>query len=123
LNLWGNPGYPFREIRSRMYRRYHHQIPDVIKELGHLHFFNYLRLVIEKNQNLTPVQKEEVLEKFTERNDDRWSLESTQGRFNRLVCVMLGVLNYDSISNDWIRMDAKEAADYEEYKTQDWVVV
>jgi hypothetical protein len=105
LNLWGNPGYPFREFRVDIYNNYYRGIDDVIKELGHINFSNYIRAVIAQNSALNEAQKEKILDKFTECNNGEWSVDSTQSRFNRLACVMLGILNYEHIRDDWVEID------------------
>ena len=108
LNLWGNPTYPFREFRMNIYDNYYRGIDDVIKELGNINFFNYIRVVIAQNKALNAAQIEEIIDKFTECNDGAWSVESTQSRFNRLACVMLGILNYEFISDEWVEIDSSD---------------
>jgi hypothetical protein len=108
LNLWGSPAYPFREFRMNIYEKYYQGIDDVIKELGHIHFSTYICAVIEQNTALSEAQKEEIIDKFTECNQGSWTAESTQSRFNRLACVMLGILNYETINEDWVEIDSSD---------------
>lgn len=105
LYLWADPTYPFRSFRIDMYREYYERIDGLIKELGLLDFATYIRAVIEQNDLLGADQKDAILEKFTERNLDTWSVEETQSRFNRLVCVMLGILNYEE---GWVEVAPEE---------------
>lgn len=128
LNLWGSPAYPFRPFRNKIFDKYYQSIDSVFKEVGDFNFSNYLRAVIGENPSLTngdSEEKEQILEKFTERNNGTWSAESTHSRFYRLVCVMLGILNYDSIADNWEEVQPDELLPPEEQKDpdQDWEVV
>lgn len=96
----------FRGIREDMYINYYKNIDDVIKEVGHAKFGTYINTIINLNGSLSETEKEEVLEIFTERNNDAWSFDSTQKRFTRLVCVMLGILEFkESIQDHWENID------------------
>ena len=69
--------------------------------------------------DLKTEEKEAIIEKFTERGDGAWSVESTQHRFNRLICTILGVLKYDAISDDWAEISHLDA----ERDPEDWELV
>lgn len=131
LITWTTPGY--RLVRMEMYKTYQKCLGDVIKELGALHFFNYMRLVMTNNSQLSEEQRAALIEKFTERNQETWSAAETETRFQRLVCVMLGVLNYDPIGDDWVEITPAEQAIKEsdltstikdgEEEFSDWVTI
>jgi hypothetical protein len=104
LNLWGNPMYGFREFRLQMYHTYQRRLHDLINELGGINFFNYIHSVIKTNLKLSEEQKTDLIEKLTERNSDAWTVEETENRFHRLALVMLGVLHYNPIEDDWIEI-------------------
>jgi len=85
LAVWETYAFLRREMFSQ-YNPY-----DLIEARGNLHFANYLRSVIEANPRLQPSEKEAIIEKFSERNQNRWSEDLTHQNFYRLVCVMLGI--------------------------------
>ena len=128
LNLWGNPMYMFREFRMQMYHIYQNHLNDTIKELGTLNFFNYIHSVIKTNPKLNEEQITEIVEKLTERNSETWTVEETESKFHRLALVMLGILNYDPIGDDWVEvlpeMDlSSEPSIKQEEDFSDWITL
>ena len=75
---------------------------------GHFNFSRYICAVMGENTALSEIEKMNVIEKRTERNDGLWSSESAQMRFNRLACVMLGIVTFDSIVTDWTEIDTSQ---------------
>jgi len=82
----------FAELRDPMFVDYLDGLDGAIRENGEQHFFNYIQRVINTNPNLSVEQREQIIEKYTERNDGNWSYETTIKKFHRLMFVMLGVL-------------------------------
>lgn len=80
--------------RSGLYNAYKASLDDTVKSLGEVNFGVYLQQIIQDNDQLSDQQKDDLLEMFTERNDDTWSLEETHERFHRLMFVRLGVLRH-----------------------------
>lgn len=115
LMLWETS--PYRIARQEMYREYQDGLSEQILELGNIRFFEYIRHAILKNTKLDEMEQNALIEKWTERNGDAWSAEDTDARFHRLGCVILGILNYDSIGDDWI--EASHALEAEE-EFSDW---
>lgn len=64
-----------------------------VKKIGELHFATYMRSLILNNKALTETQKEQILEKYTERNDGKWTVAETDFNFHRLMFVMLGIMH------------------------------
>ncbi|MFA6119103.1 MAG: hypothetical protein WCT85_06575 [Parachlamydiales bacterium] len=85
----------YGSVRAVMQDEYKDSLDDVIKEIGELRFSEFMRKTITSNILLTQRDKEQLLEKYTERNNYIWDSEATDHRFHRLALVMLGVLNYE----------------------------
>ena len=125
LNLWGSPGYPFRKFRMDMYHTYLQRLDESVKELGAFNFFTYILAVIQTNPQLNKVQKDALVD---ESQGVSWSAEETQRRFNRLAFVMLGILKYDALSDDWIEMTIEDESSKGESTAKheedhDWILI
>lgn len=81
----------FSQIRLQMYSFYESSLDAVIHE-SEAEFGNYLLQLINQNELLSDKEKEDLLEKFTECNHGKWSVEYTQHNFHRLLLVRMGVL-------------------------------
>ncbi|PIS00401.1 MAG: hypothetical protein COT84_07615, partial [Chlamydiae bacterium CG10_big_fil_rev_8_21_14_0_10_35_9] len=75
-------------IRESMTNDYLKGINDAIAELGNIHSSDYIRRIINGQKNLTTHQKDQILELYY----GQWSPDETNHRFNRLMLVILGVL-------------------------------
>lgn len=78
--------------RALLYNNYQKHLDQIFKEIGNLRFGVYLSTIINNNPHLNEVQKENILDIFTENNNQRWQMQTTNHRFHRLVLVMLGVM-------------------------------
>lgn len=83
----------YNKARIAMYDKYFYEtIDDAVEEIGNAHFGVYVANIINANDQLTKTEKEALLEKFTERNDGKWTVKETHTRFYTLMFVRLGVL-------------------------------
>lgn len=94
----------YREIRNDMYAVYHSRLDEAMKEIGEVHFGNYLRQLINAYPALSEDQKEAILDKYIYCNNDEWCPEVCQRRFHRLVFVTLGVLTHKALYADWVNV-------------------
>ncbi len=81
-------------FRDKMREDYLAQLNSVREEKGEVHFGIYMSEFINQSKQLTDKQKEDLLEIYTERNDDKWSADETANRFYRLMLYKLGVIQY-----------------------------
>jgi hypothetical protein len=79
-------------IRESMTNDYLKGINDAIAELGNIHSSDYIRRIVTGQENLTTHQKDQILELYY----GHWSPDETNHRFNRLMLVILGVLQQKS---------------------------
>jgi hypothetical protein len=89
LNWSLNPG--FVDLRCKMYQDYSRSLNHIIKENGNTDFVVYIRQIIMSNSKLSQEQKDLILEKYSEGNNNQWTEIETNRRFYRLLFVMLGV--------------------------------
>lgn len=90
LGIW--EFYNFQGIINAFYAVYQKQLMEPVSQIGYIHLADYIRRIIQDNDQLTDDEKDELIEKFTERNDGQWSVDETHERFTRLLYVRLGVL-------------------------------
>ena len=62
-------------------------------------FTDYLRRVIGGNNRLNDYQKNVIMEKYTTWNDYEWEADETMEKFQRLICVMLGILHENEVDD------------------------
>lgn len=77
-------------LRQEMYNEY--SPDDVVKEIGTAHFTDYIVRVLSENTALSDNERNAIIEKFTERNNNIWTVDQTNKRFYRLMYVMLGIM-------------------------------
>jgi hypothetical protein len=77
-------------VRQRMLEAYNPY--ESIQRVGVVHFSTYLQTLIGRNPRLSAGEKAQIIEKFTEMNENRWTRAETLHRFERLAMVMLGIL-------------------------------
>jgi hypothetical protein len=89
----------FGQGRGQMKTKYLYMMDNIIggkgsedNGLGEFRFSNYIRNSIETNQKLSKEDKEALLEKYTERNANKWSVRETNSRLHRLMLVQMGIL-------------------------------
>lgn len=82
----------YATFREEFYNRYQDGLNGIFKTVGEVHFATYIRQVINEDELLSKDEREQLLEKFTERNNDEWSEEETMENFHRLFLVRMGIL-------------------------------
>ncbi len=87
---------------------YKESLSEAIREIGEVRFLEYLRKVIGGHPLLTEEQADEIIEMYTERNDDKWTAEQTNKRFHNLLYVMLGVLRVKPMDKKKVGVRAVE---------------
>ncbi len=119
--LWSNP--TLKEMRNQIYNEYEECIDGVIKELGHIHFAEYVKVIIEQNNVMSDEDKEKILERFTLYDVSVYSSDEIQKRFNRFVLVMLGVFDFPFISEGWVEEGLEALPNISESDDDDWLAV
>lgn len=86
-------------FREPLYKEYSENFDNpegvlhqAISEHGEAHFGTYMASMIQGNKDLTKEQKDQLIEKYTERNEDQWTQEETEIRFHNLMYVQLGII-------------------------------
>lgn len=93
-------------IRNQMYLFYQTGLDQAFKEAGEVNFPLYLRQKITSLPQLTPEQKEELIDKLTLCENG----EETLKGFRRLFFVMQGILNVDLTytETDWVQVEKSD---------------
>ena len=87
--------YSGRALIPLLIDTYKTRLNNVVDEIGKVHFWNYMRKVIEENELLTKAQKEDLLD-----TSDPVKLWKNERPLMRLMLVMLGVLCYKPAINN-----------------------
>lgn len=76
-------------LRKELCDVYQKEIPNVFKQVGDVHFGNYIPAVINANEQLNDQQKDNLIDKFI--GVDKWDTEEAVSRFRRLFLVRSGI--------------------------------
>jgi hypothetical protein len=109
--MWGSFTYPFRKFRKLMFNAY--DTNAAISEVGSVRLTDYLQRKIGTSVQLTQSEKEKLIDILINGDDNRWPLEQSKERFQRLILYMLGVLRLKSTSTVNL---AENPADWQFYQ-------
>lgn len=99
----------YESIRNEQLQIYQTRLSDAIKEKGAVHFGVYMRAKINSLGNLTAEERANLLGKFTDMNDGKWTEEETLEKFHRLFFVLTGILKRKTpLSVAWITEDPEQ---------------
>jgi hypothetical protein len=79
--------FTYRAKLPLLLNAYKSRLPESVKEIGRIHFWDYIRQALENNELLTEAQKEDLIPV-----SDPVKLEKNEKPLMRLMFVMLGVL-------------------------------
>ena len=84
-------------VHPIMYSNYKMMLDDIFEENGgEVQFTQYLLGIIQNNSQLTDQEKNDLVEMYTERNGDLWSVKETNEKFHRCLFVKWGILRRKS---------------------------
>lgn len=85
---------PIQEYENKILQALQKQkghLENAVKEIGELYFSLYLGQIINGNPLLSNDQKETIMEKYCDWNNNQWTFAETLERFHRLLFTRLGV--------------------------------